>query len=165
MIARITAEGEIHGVSSFHGGLHHFSGVPSPQGTKTPCSETPEPENPVSTALKAGLAAVIYGINFDVDSDKLRPDATPALQQILEALTANPDIAVNIEGHTDSDGADDHNLDLSQRRAAAVVQWLTERKIPATRLQSTGKGESQPIAENASAVGRAMNRRVEVKPQ
>lgn len=165
MIARITAEGEIHGVSSFHAGLSHFSGVPSPEGTKTNCSETPDPENPVSTALKAGLSAVIYGIHFDVDSDTLRSDATPAIEQILEALKENTNIAVIIEGHTDSDGEDDHNLDLSQRRAAAVIHWLTEREIPATRLKASGLGETKPIAKNESAVGRAMNRRVEVKPQ
>jgi hypothetical protein len=165
MIARITSEGEIHGVSSFHGGLSPFSGVPAPAGTPSPCPGLAKPSNPVETALKAGLAAVLYGIHFDVDSDILRPDAAPALEQILAALVANPNIRVTIEGHTDSDGSDAHNLDLSQRRATAVVAWLTDRKLPADRLQALGKGETTPMADNASAVGRAMNRRVEVRPQ
>jgi len=164
-IARITSEGELHGVSSFHGGLQTFSGIPAPQGATTPCSEAPESENAVSAALQAGLAAVLYGIHFDVDSDVLRPDAAPALEQILEALEMNPSIAVIIEGHTDSDGSDTHNLDLSRRRAAAVVRWLAGRKVDAARLEASGKGESTPIADNASAVGRAMNRRVEVRPR
>lgn len=164
-IARITSEGELHGVSSFHGGLQTFSGIPAPQGTSTPCSEAPEPENAVSIALQAGLAAVLYGIHFDVDSDVLRPDATPALEQILEALEKNPSIAVIIEGHTDSDGSDTHNLDLSTRRAGAVVRWLAGKKVDAARLEASGKGESTPIADNTSAVGRAMNRRVEVRPR
>jgi hypothetical protein len=165
MIARITSEGELHGVSSFHGGLSPFSGVPAPAGTPSPCPSLAKPSNPVETALKAGLAAVLYGIRFDVDSDLLRPDATPALEQILAALVANPDIRATIEGHTDSDGDAEHNLDLSQRRATAVVAWLTARNIPAERLQALGKGETTPTADNASAVGRAMNRRVEVRPQ
>lgn len=164
MIARITSEGEIRGVGSFHGGLSPFSGVPAPEGTPSPCPSLAKPANPVEMALKAGLAAVLYGIHFDVDSDVLRPDATLALEQILAALQANPEIRATIEGHTDSDGGDAHNLDLSQRRATAVVAWLIARKIPADRLQALGKGETAPIADNASAVGRAMNRRVEVRP-
>jgi outer membrane protein OmpA-like peptidoglycan-associated protein len=164
-IATITSEGELHGVSSFHGGLRAFSGVPAPTGTKTPCSVEPEPPNPVDAALKAGLAAVIYGIHFDLDSDVLRPDAAPALEQLRAALEKNPAIPVVIEGHTDSDGSDAHNLDLSKRRAGAVVAWLVGKKLDASRMQAVGKGETQPVADNQSAVGRAMNRRVEVRAE
>lgn len=165
MMALVTTEGELHGVQSLHAGLTPFSGVPSEPGTKTPCSEKAEPENPVGEALKAGISAVIYGIHFDVDSDILRPDAAPALNQVLAALELHPDIAVTIEGHTDSDGSDDHNLDLSKRRAEAVVRRLVEHGISADRLQAVGKGEGEPVADNKSAAGRQMNRRVEVAPR
>lgn len=165
MMALITVEGELHGVQSLHSGLAPFSGVPSKPGARTPCSEEPAPENPVGAALEAGLSAVIYGIHFDVDSDVLRPDAEPALKQVLAALEERPDIAVTIEGHTDSDGGDDHNLDLSKRRSEAVVKWLAARGISTDRLQAAGKGETEPIADNKSAVGRQMNRRVEAVPR
>jgi len=163
-LAVVTSEGELHGVSSLPAGLMPFSGTPAPQGTITPCSQAPEPPNPVSAALEAGLTAILYGIHFDVDSDVLRSDARPALEQILAALEKNADISVIIEGHTDSDGSDAHNLDLSRRRAQSVVKWLTERKVAATRLTPRDKGETEPLADNESSAGRAMNRRVEVEP-
>jgi OOP family OmpA-OmpF porin len=121
-------------------------------------------EDPIAEALLAGDAAVIHGINFDVDSDVLRPDATPALERVLAALQGTGELAVTIEGHTDWDGTNEHNLDLSQRRAAAVVSWLVERGIPATRLRPVGVGESRPMADNDTSAGRALNRRVEVHP-
>lgn len=163
-LALVTSEGELHGVTSLPAGLTPFSGTPAPKGTTTPCSQAPVPPNPVAVALEAGLTAILYGIHFDVDSDVLRSDARPALEQILAALEKNPAISVVIEGHTDSDGSDAHNLDLSQRRARSVVKWLTERKIVPARLTPRGKGENEPIADNESSAGRAMNRRVEVEP-
>ncbi len=163
-VAVVTTEGELHGVESRHAGLRTVSGVPSDEGVTPPCSDVAEAKNPLSETLEAGLTAILYGIHFDVDSDVLRPDATPALEQLLAALEANPNIIVTIEGHTDSDGADAHNLDLSQRRAESVVTWLTERNIGAARLTPLGKGESEPVASNDSTAGKAMNRRVEVKP-
>jgi len=162
--ALLTSEGELYGVRSLHAGLRPFSGVPAEEEITTPCSEVEEPGNPVSEALEAGRPAILYGIHFDVDSDRLRADARPALEQLLAALEEDPGQAVVIEGHTDSDGGDEHNLDLSQRRAAAVVAWLVERGIEAGRLKPVGKGEAEPLASNDSASGKAMNRRVEVEP-
>jgi outer membrane protein OmpA-like peptidoglycan-associated protein len=104
----------------------------------------------------------IYGINFDVDSDHLRPDAKPALDELLGALKANPTWKVSIEGHTDSTGNAPHNLDLSQRRAASVKAALVAAGIAADRLSTAGFGQTKPVAANDSAIGRAQNRRVEV---
>jgi outer membrane protein OmpA-like peptidoglycan-associated protein len=163
-LALVTGNRELHGVSSLPAGLSPFSGTPAQAGTTTPCSQAPEPPNPVSAALEAGLTAILYGIHFDVDSDVLRSDARPALEQIFAALEKHAAISVIVEGHTDSDGGDAHNLDLSRRRAQSVVAWLTERKIAPARLTPRGKGESEPIANNDSCVGRALNRRVEVEP-
>ena len=86
----------------------------------------------------------------------------PALTQLLEALEAVPDMQVLIEGHTDADGSDAYNQDLSSRRAASVVAWLTERGIAADRLGSDGRGEKEPVASNKTSDGKALNRRVEV---
>ncbi len=100
------------------------------------------------------------GILFDFDSDRLRPESTPTLDELHEALTKHPDLAVSIEGHTDDQGDADYNQKLSARRAAAVVAHLTSRGIAASRLSSVGKGESEPAASNATAAGREQNRRV-----
>ncbi len=85
------------------------------------------------------------------------------MEQILAALQERPDLSVTIEGHTDADGSDDYNLDLSQRRAESVVAWLSEQGVEAGRLTAVGKGEAEPISDNESDAGKAANRRVEVE--
>ena len=104
----------------------------------------------------------IYGINFDVDSDHLRADAKPAVDELLQALKANPTWHVSIEGHTDATGGAAHNLDLSQRRATAVKAALVVAGIAADRMTTTGFGQTKPVASNDTGIGRAQNRRVEV---
>ncbi len=105
----------------------------------------------------------LYGIYFDLDKATLRGDSEPTLRQVLALLTERPALELVIAGHTDSQGGDTHNQQLSERRAASVVAWLTARGIAASRLQSAGHGESRPVADNATEQGRALNRRVEVR--
>ena len=105
------------------------------------------------------------GILFDVDSDRLRPESTPVLKELQTTLTTHADLKLTIEGHTDHTGEDAHNLDLSQRRARAVVAWLTQQGIAADRLEAEGKGETEPVADNATPEGRQQNRRVVVRKQ
>ncbi len=119
--------------------------------------------NVVADTLGAGAPATLYGIRFDLDSDRLRPDSAPALNALLEALNTHPEWHIAIEGHTDSQGSDSYNLDLSARRAQAVKNWLAEHGIDAARLSTSGKGESEPAADNATPQGRALNRRVVVR--
>lgn len=158
----ISSEGDLLGVEV---GRSFGRVVGTPGGNPTACSPIAGgSENGVVQAIDACEAAVIYGVNFDVDSDRLRPDSEPALQQIIEALAARPDAAVTIEGHTDSDADDAYNLDLSERRAATVVRWLVEHGIDGSRLTALGVGEAEPIADNESTAGKAANRRVEVQP-
>ena len=104
----------------------------------------------------------IYGILFNHDSDVPKASSRAALEQLREALASDTSLDVTIEGHTDSDGDDAYNLDLSQRRAASVVSWLTDAGIEATQMQPAGRGESEPVASNNTADGKALNRRVEV---
>jgi OmpA-OmpF porin, OOP family len=105
---------------------------------------------------------VSYGIYFDVNKDVVKPESYSTLKSIASILTENPDLRVKIVGYTDSDGADAANLDLSKRRGGSVKNELVKTfGIDASRLESDGLGETQPIAPNDSPAGKALNRRVE----
>jgi len=105
---------------------------------------------------------VTRGILFDSGSDKIKPESYGTLKDIAGVLKENPDVKVKIIGHTDSDGDDAKNLELSKKRSAAVKQALEkEFSIDASRLQTDGKGESEPTDKNDTTVGKANNRRVE----
>jgi flagellar motor protein MotB len=119
-------------------------------------------DDSIGLALEESGRAVVYGIYFDFGSDALRPESEEPLQALLQALEGRPDLHVQIEGHTDSVDTEDYNLELSRRRAEAVVNWLTEAGIDPARLSATGYGESRPVADNGTPQGRALNRRVEV---
>ncbi len=162
-VATVTEEGDLVG-ARFAGGFHAFW-ASRDDTAPSACGEAVEPPDPIVTAMEEGRVTVLHGIHFDVDSDVLRPDATPALERVLAALQALGDVGMVIEGHTDSDGGEEHNLDLSERRARAVVAWLVERGVDARRLTAQGRGEAEPVADNATSAGRALNRRVEVGPR
>jgi outer membrane protein OmpA-like peptidoglycan-associated protein len=105
---------------------------------------------------------VTHGILFDVNSDKIKPESYGALKDIANVLNENADVKVKIVGHTDTDGDDKSNVDLSKRRAEAVKNMLSkEFSINADRMQTDGKGEASPIDVNTTSVGKANNRRVE----
>jgi len=159
----VDSRGNLNGVRYRDRSRAAWGGPPAPAGTTTPCSAEPAPSNPVADALEEDGSVRLYGILFDFDQATLKPASEPALQQLLAALQAVPALRVEIAGHTDSDGNDAYNLALSQRRAESVVAWLVERGIAASRLVPVGKGESEPVAGNATADGRALNRRVEVR--
>jgi len=102
------------------------------------------------------------GLLFDVNSDKIKPESYGVLKEIASTLTENPDVKVKIIGHTDSDGDDTKNLDLSKRRAAAVKATLNkEFNIDVSRMETDGMGETKPVADNKTPEGKAQNRRVE----
>lgn len=105
---------------------------------------------------------VTTGITFDTNSDSIKPESGVVLKEIATALQENPTVRIKIIGHTDSDGADAANLTLSQKRAEAVKKALFSfYGIDVSRMQTDGKGESQPANTNATAEGKANNRRVE----
>lgn len=105
----------------------------------------------------------LYGIRFDTDRADPRPESRPTIEEIAKYLRANPSVGVVVTGHTDSQGAFDYNVDLSRRRAAAVVASLTrDFGIAPQRLTAFGAGMAAPTAANDSDQGRAQNRRVEI---
>jgi hypothetical protein len=105
---------------------------------------------------------VTYGIYFDVNKDVVKPESYGTLKDIAIVLNEVPDVKVKIVGHTDSDGDDTKNMDLSKRRAAAVKAELAKSfGVNADRLVTDGMGESKPVAPNDTPVNKALNRRVE----
>ena len=115
-----------------------------------------------STVIGAPGKYVTHGINFDTDSDRLKPESAPVLKQVVAGLEKNPNLKLEIDGYTDSVGDSAHNLDLSKRRAAAVLSVLIKQfGVDAAQLTSNGFGAAKPIGSNDTADGRAQNRRVE----
>lgn len=105
---------------------------------------------------------VTYGIYFDVNKDVVKPESYGTLKDIATVLNEVPDVKVKIIGHTDSDGDDAKNMDLSKRRAASVKAELAKSfGVNADRLDTDGLGESQPVSKNDTPVNKALNRRVE----
>ncbi len=101
-------------------------------------------------------------IYFDFDTDTIRSVSLPLLDQVGEVISDIPgQRRIRVEGYTDSEGIDQYNLDLSYRRARAVVEYLAGRGVPRARLEYAGYGEANPVAPNDSPDGRALNRRVE----
>ena len=117
----------------------------------------------MSKALADSGKVALYGIHLDTEKDTLRPDSESVLKEIGKLLADNPGLKIHVVGHTDDQGKPDYNLDLSRRRAAAVMHELTSRYgIAATRLDSFGCGPYGPAASNDAEQERAKNRRVEL---
>ncbi|MDM8561425.1 OmpA family protein [Candidatus Parabeggiatoa sp. HSG14] len=102
-------------------------------------------------------------ILFDIDSATLTSEALPILDDLLHQIEGLFIQNVEVVGHTDYNGTDEHNQDLSERRARTVVIYLTDRGVPTAKINSWGDGESNPIASNEDSEGRTQNRRVEVR--
>jgi outer membrane protein OmpA-like peptidoglycan-associated protein len=106
---------------------------------------------------------VTYGIYFDSGSDKIKPESAGTMKEIATVLKENPTVKIKIIGHTDSDGDGAKNLDLSKRRSISVKNALsTEYGIEAVRIETDGKGATEPVAPNTTSEGKAKNRRVEL---
>jgi len=105
----------------------------------------------------------LEGVNFDNDEDVLHPDSLAILEGVAATLKRYPGFKVEVAGHTDSHGSSAHNLDLSNRRAKAVMDYFIAHGIAADRMSAKGYGETQPIGNNYLEEGRVKNRRVELR--
>ena len=106
---------------------------------------------------------ILIGVNFDFSSAKLLPESYPILYDAAKTLLRNPEIMIEIQGYTDNVGSESYNRKLSQRRADAVKNYLVSKGIAEERLTAVGYGEINPVADNKTADGRAMNRRIEFR--
>ncbi len=104
---------------------------------------------------------VTRGILFDVNKSTIKPESYGVINEVANMMKEHQNFNFSIEGHTDSDGAVDYNLELSSKRAVAVKTALSDLGISSDRLQTEGKGETTPVADNDTAEGKANNRRVE----
>ena len=112
--------------------------------------------------IEAGQIKIIEQVQFATKSAKILPASDAVLSAVLEILKAHPEITkVSVEGHTDNRGGKGYNKDLSKRRAASVVKWLTDKGIDQKRLSSAGFGLDRPLDTNDTEEGRQKNRRVE----
>ena len=102
------------------------------------------------------------GLLFDFDSDAIKTTAADNLRNLAASLEKYPNTELLIVGHTDSQGSDDYNMTLSERRATSTANYLASQGVERTRLRTQGRGETEPVTDNSSEVEQARNRRVEV---
>lgn len=144
-------------------------GIANPEDA---CPEQPETRNgfedgdgcpdEVPPELSA-LAGVMEGVNFDTDSDRIKAAGKPVLDRAVEIMNKYPQLRVEVSGHTDSNGSYRHNVDLSRRRAESVKRYMVDKGVDAGRIETRGAGPDEAIDTNATAEGRAKNRRIEFK--
>jgi len=157
-------------------GLVEFQGCPDTDGDQIPdhvdecplepgppenagCPLPPEEEVVVLEATRIRVHGTIL---FDFDKATLKPESFPLLDEVVALLKLHPEVGpISVEGHTDNVGTRAYNLDLSKRRAQAIVDYLVQQGIESTRLQSAGFGFDVPVASNEDPLGRAKNRRTE----
>jgi outer membrane protein OmpA-like peptidoglycan-associated protein len=154
-ILSVAPDGTLRGVASTNRApFRLYTGTGAPPNVRASCAEPPPPV--------LGCGSVIHGITFAFDSSVIRPESEPVLATLFAGLQADKSTAIVIEGHTSNEGSIQYNQQLSERRAAAVVEDLVRRGITRSRVRPAGLGETRPVAGNDDENGRSMNRRVEV---
>ena len=123
----------------------------------------PQPRDIPLERIIAGSTVVLHNVFFETESFVLQNESLAELNKVYEFLERNPSIQAEISGHTDDTGSPQHNMELSEQRAEAVVDYLVNKGIGRERLLSVGYGEEVPVAENNSEEGRGLNRRTELK--
>jgi len=141
---------------------------PDSDGDGVPDAEDQCPGTPHGVAVDAvGCerkgSITLEGVTFQLNSAELTVDSRPALDRVADDLRKYPRLKIELQGYTDSVGSDQYNLKLSQRRADAVAHYLMNAGVAESQVTARGYGESNPIADNKTAQGRAQNRRVVMK--
>lgn len=116
----------------------------------------------IRESLSGGMPVRIEDINFVFDSYELNPSANEKLNELVDYMTSTSDVKLKVLGYTDSIGPAKHNLDLSLKRAESIKNYLLEKNIAGDRVFTNGLGQDNPVADNNSKEGRALNRRVEI---
>lgn len=122
------------------------------------------PNTPKGAKVNRVGCWIVKGLLFDFNKADIKPRYFKALNDVIAVLKANPGMKVEIQGHTDNIGSAAYNMKLSQRRAQAVADYLISHGIAASRVTVKGYGFSRPVASNDTPEGRALNRRVQIKP-
>lgn len=142
------------------GGVTRFEDT-TPIALKSP-APPPAPAPMPRVEVKQDRLQINDKIQFAFNAAEILPASDGLLNEIAATLKDHGEIKkVGIQGHTDSDGEDSYNKELSQRRATAVLNWLKAHGVEGKRLQAKGFGESQPVADNNTPEGKEKNRRVE----
>lgn len=137
--------------------------APKPSAPPAKPSPPPPPLPPAKPAPKVERTIILDHVLFDFDKTGIKPDGAKILDRLAKFLNENPDKKVDLEGHTDWIGTEKYNQGLSERRAAAVKNYLMKKGIDPSRIATRGFGKRKPIADNKTEAGRAKNRRVEVQ--
>jgi len=124
-------------------------------------AEQNDRDNNTIIILEKGKKVVLNGVTFDFNKATLKQESESVLTRAYNAMTANPDVQVEISGHTDNVGSQEYNQTLSLERAEAVRNWLVNKGIASNRMKTVGRGENEPVASNDTDAGRAENRRIE----
>ena len=136
--------------------IGHYLFDPKEEPPKVAAVPPPPPPKPPKPML------VLEGTNFAFDSASLTKEAEAALSPTVQSLKKDPALRIRIDGYTDSIGSEAYNMRLSERRAESVKRYLVAQGVTADRIQTRGLGPTNPVADNATEIGRAHNRRVEV---
>jgi outer membrane protein OmpA-like peptidoglycan-associated protein len=128
------------------------------------CPDALPGEDKVVVSVRRDQVAINDKVFFAFDSDRILPQSYGLLDEVARVIREHQEIAnIRVEGHTDSDGGEDYNLQLSDRRAKSVRRYLIAAGVEAGRLEAEGYGKTRPIASNATEAGKAKNRRVEFR--
>jgi outer membrane protein OmpA-like peptidoglycan-associated protein len=119
------------------------------------------PAKPALAVITDCEVKIAQQIHFEYNKDKIRPESFPILDAVVEILNKNPDVKLEVQGHTDNRGSASYNKDLSNRRSASVRKYLAGKGIASDRLTSAGYGFDRPIVDNSTEQNRALNRRVQ----
>lgn len=144
------------------GGMEQYVKDVFYEEVKETMSPAPAPA-PAPAPVVMAKETITLSLNFGFDKADITDEMIPALEQVLAIVDEDPNAKFEIAGHTDSSGPSAYNQGLSERRAKAVVDWLTKEGVKPARLNSKGYGESMPKYDNGTREGRALNRRVEIK--
>ncbi len=136
--------------------LDHVTPLPPP----APIVLAPPPPMQAEAAEKI----VLRGVHFDFNKAEIRPQDAAVLDEAADTLKAHPNVSISVDGYCDAIGSVPYNQRLSQQRASAVVRYLSDKGVAASRLTPRGFGKADFVASNSTEEGRAQNRRVEMNP-